>query len=93
MSSPSQIQRKTVKINTVNHEICRGKDRCQRYTYNSTSWWQSDAGKVLRSQYSRIQDKLVRIMYQMDGLENRTRRLSDKVERARDERRNKNRGI
>jgi uncharacterized protein YukE len=93
MPSPSQIQRKTVKINNVNVEISRGKDRCQRYTYNSTSWWQSEAGKELRSRYSGIQAKIAKLMYLMDGLENSTRRLSDRVERAREERREKHGGI
>lgn len=87
MPTPSAIQRKAQRINAVSDDFCRGKDRCQGCVSNSGTWWQSEAGKELRSQYSEIQDDLAGLLAKLDRLENCTKRLAGNVQRAIDERR------
>jgi hypothetical protein len=86
MATPIEIKNKVRSINADNQDICTGKDRCQGYTNNSTSWWISDAGKVLRSQYSGIHTEIGRLMTKISSLENRTSSLSGNVQRAESER-------
>ena len=87
MPTPSEIKSKAKKINEANSDLSKGKDRCQGYVYNSTSWWQSEAGKALRSQYSEIQVDVMKMLSKISNLENCTTRLASNVQRADDERR------
>ncbi|MDA8233312.1 MAG: WXG100 family type VII secretion target [Clostridia bacterium] len=89
MPTPSEIRRKAKRINTVNDELRRAKDRCQGYTYNSSSWWQSDAGKTLRSEYSEIQVVINKLLSKMSRLEASTNNLARYVQQADYERRRK----
>lgn len=87
MPTPSEIQKKARRINTVSDSFCRSKDRCQGYVYNSSSWWMGEAGQVLRSEYSDIEVDINRILRKMGELENCISNLSGRVRQADDERR------
>lgn len=89
MPTPSEIQRKAKRINSVNDDFCRGKDRCQGYAYNSSSWWEGEPGKVLRSEYTDIQVDITKLLTNISRLESCINKLAGKVQRAEDERRRK----
>lgn len=89
MPTPGEIQKKAKRINSVNDDFCRGKDRCQGYVYNSSSWWEGEAGKVLRSEYTDIQIDITKLLTKMSKLESCINKLADKVRQADDERRSK----
>ncbi len=87
MPTPGEIQRKAKNVNSVNNDFCRAKDRCQGYTYNSSSWWNSESGKELRSQYSEIQVDITKLLTNMNRLESSLNKLANNVQQADDERR------
>ncbi len=89
MPTPSEVQRKAIRVNSVYDELCRGKDRCQGYAYNSSDWWQSEAGKALRSQYSEIQADITRLISKLGTVVSSIKRLSTNIQNADDERRRK----
>lgn len=87
MPTPSEINRKARNVNSVKDDLSSSLNRCQGCTYNSASWWQNEAGKVLRSEYSEIQADVSRFFSRLSTLESQTHRLADNVQEALDERR------
>lgn len=73
-------------VRSVSDSFDRGKARCQGHTYNSSSWWTGEAGKVLRSEYSDIEVEINNLVRQMSELEKCIRKLSGDVQRADNER-------
>lgn len=86
MPAPDDIKRKAKRVKSINEKFFMGKDRCQMHTYNSSSWWKSEAGKALRSEYSDIQADMTKLISSISKLEVCINKLADKVQQAIDER-------
>ncbi|MGF7046941.1 WXG100 family type VII secretion target [Paenibacillus sp. DS2015] len=87
MPTTTEINSMAKKVSEMKSNISNESNRLHGQVDNSSTWWQGEAGKTLRSDYNKIRTEIKTLINKMDKLYNHTISFSKKVQQAAEDKR------